>query len=77
MAGPKPADRGKPVRIGEWNDYRILCQSKRIQLWINGSKTVDYTEPDPNIPQVGIIAVQVHGNMLMIARYKNIRIKEL
>ena len=77
LAGPKPADRGKPVRIGEWNDYRILCQGKRIQLWINGSKTVDYTEPDPKIPLEGIIAVQVHGNMLMIARYKNIRIKEL
>ena len=46
-------------------------------MWINGSKTVDYTEPDPNIPLEGIIAVQVHGNMLMIARYKNIRIKEL
>ena len=77
LAGPPPAQRDKPVRKGEWNDYRILCEGKRIQLWINGTKTVDYTEKDPEIPQTGIIALQVHGNQIMEAQYRNIRIKTM
>lgn len=77
LAGPPAAERTKPVKIGQWNDYRIRCEGRRIQLWINNTQTVDYTEPDPDIPQKGIIAVQVHGNLKMKAHYKNIRITEL
>ncbi len=77
LAGPPEDRRADPVRMGEWNDYRIRCQGKRIQLWINGVPTVDYTEEDPEIPQAGIIALQVHGDLIMEASYRNIRIKEL
>ncbi len=77
LAGPPADERAKPVRVNEWNDYRIRCQGKRIQLWINDIQTVDYTEPDPEIPQTGIIALQVHGNLINEAHYRNIRIKEL
>ena len=37
----------------DWNDYTIRCQGQRIQLWINGQQTVDYTEPDDKIEQHG------------------------
>ena len=49
------------VRSDAWNDYRIRCRGRRIELWINGHRTVDYTESDPSIPQHGIIALQIHG----------------
>jgi hypothetical protein len=75
LAGPEQAERGKPVRSGQWNDYRILCQGKRIQLWINGTQTVDYTESDPAIVQRGLIAVQIHGGPPSEAWYKDLRIK--
>ena len=65
------------VRETEWNDYRIRCQGKRIQIWLNGVEMVDYTESDPDIPQAGVIAVQVHGKMAMVAKYRHIRINEL
>ena len=42
----------------DWNTYRILCQGKRIQLWINDFQTVDYTEPDHTIKQSGKIALK-------------------
>ena len=48
-----------------------------MQLWINGTQTVDYTEPDDKIEQKGHIAVQIHGGPASEAWYKDIRIKEL
>ena len=77
LAGPPAEKRSEPVRMNEWNDYRIRCQGARVQLWINGVQTVDYTEADPNIARSGIIGLQVHGGPPMEARYRNIRIKKL
>ncbi|MCC6511784.1 MAG: DUF1080 domain-containing protein [Pirellulaceae bacterium] len=63
--------------LGQWNDYRIRAEGKRIQLWLNGIQTVDYTEADANIEQTGIIAVQIHGNATSVVQYKDISIQEL
>ena len=65
------------LKLGEWNEYRIRCEGRRIQLWINGVQTVDYTEPDETIEQRGFIAVQIHGGGKAEARYKDIVIEEL
>jgi hypothetical protein len=65
----------KPV--GEWNDYRIRAEGSRIQIWLNGVQTVDYTETDAAIATTGIIALQIHGNSTAIVRYKDIAITEL
>ena len=78
LAQPTPevlAQAQKPV--GEWNDYRIRAEGKRIQIWLNGIQTVDYTETEPNIATSGIIAVQIHGNATSIVRYKDLIIDEL
>lgn len=77
LAGLPTEQRATLVRAGDWNHYRIRCEGRRIQLWINDAPSVDYTEQDPAIPQKGIIALQVHGNLTMEARYRNLRIKEL
>ena len=63
--------------VGEWNDYRIRAEGPRIQIWLNGVQTVDYTEQEPGIDRSGIIAVQIHGNATSIVRYKDIKIEEL
>lgn len=65
------------LKQGDWNDYRIRCQGKRIQLWINGLPTVDYTEPDDSLEQSGIIGLQIHGGSPSEAWYKDIMIKPL
>jgi hypothetical protein len=77
LAGPPREQRSQVVRAGEWNDYRIRCQGKRIQLWINGHQTVDYTETDPAVEQTGLIALQIHGGPPTEAWYKNIRIQPI
>ncbi len=63
--------------LGEWNEYRIRAQGQRIQIWLNGLQTVDYTETDESIAKKGIVAVQIHGNATSIVRYKEIAIQEL
>lgn len=77
LAGPPAEKRNDPIRENDWNDYRIRCTGARIQLWINGVQTVDYTESDESIPQTGIIAVQVHSGAPMEAHYREIRLKPL
>jgi sugar phosphate isomerase/epimerase len=77
LAGPPAEDRGKPVKQGEWNRYVIRCQGPRIQLWINGTQTVDYVEKDPAIPRTGILGLQIHGGDPSEAWYKDIEICEL
>ena len=77
LAGPPKEDRNKPVKANDWNEYTIRCEGPRIQLWINGRQTVDYTEPDASIPQTGLIGLQIHGGPPSEAWYKEIRIREL
>ncbi|MDK1021174.1 MAG: DUF1080 domain-containing protein, partial [Candidatus Hydrogenedentes bacterium] len=61
----------------DWNEFVVRCEGPRIQVWLNGTQTVDYTESDPSIPRSGIIAPQIHGGIPSEAYYRNIRIKEL
>jgi len=49
------------LREDGWNSYLIRCTGNRHELYINGIKTADYTEQDPQIPSKGIIAFQLHG----------------
>ncbi len=65
------------VKHDEWNEYKIRCEGARIQLWLNGKQTVDYTEKDEKIDRTGIVALQIHGGAKAKAFYKDIRIEEL
>ena len=60
-----------------WQSYRIRAVGNRIQLWLNGVQTVDYTETDESIWNKGFIALQIHGNMVGTIAYKDIVIKDL
>ena len=77
LAKPSPELQKKIVKADDWNDYVIRCEGPRIQLWLNGSQTIDYKEADATIPQRGIIAVQIHGGPPTEAWYKDISIREL
>ena len=77
LATPDKDVIDKALKKDEWNDYRIRCEGRHIQLWVNGVQTVDYTEPDESIEQNGFIAVQIHGGGKAEAWYKDIVIEEL
>ena len=77
LAGPTEAEQVEIIRPEGWNDYAIRCEGRRIQIWINGRPTVDYTEPDVTLPQTGVIGLQIHGGPASEAWYKAIRIRDL
>jgi HEAT repeat protein len=77
LAKPDKATLKKAVKVNGWNEYVIRCEGKRIQLWLNGIRTVDYREPDPKIPQTGVIGLQIHGGGPSEIWYKDIEIEEL
>lgn len=77
LAKPSDAEMGKPVKKGDWNDYEIRCEGRRLVLKINGVTTVDYTEPDASIPQSGRIGLQVHGGGKTLVSFKDITVEEL
>jgi Domain of Unknown Function (DUF1080) len=77
LAGPKAEDLPKIIKPGDWNEYRIRAEGPHIQLWLNGTKTVDFMEEDPKVEQSGIIGLQVHGGGKTKVLYKDIVIEEL
>jgi hypothetical protein len=77
LQGPDKAKMKALVKAGDWNDYVIRAVGRRIQLWINGSQTVDYTEEDQLVESRGVICPQIHAGPPSEAWYKDITIREL
>ena len=74
---PDAAAVEKALKKGDWNDYEIRCEGRRIRTSINGVAMIDYTEPDEAIPQFGLIGLQVHGGGVTEVSYKEITLEEL
>jgi hypothetical protein len=71
-------DKLRPfIHFGGWNRYEIIAQGRHIVLKLNGIQTVDYTEPDPAIPQTGLICLQVHNGGPMLAWFKDLALTPL
>ncbi|MEB2784279.1 3-keto-disaccharide hydrolase [Algoriphagus persicinus] len=77
LFSPDSAQVGQWIKIDDWNDYKVHTENGRIQLFINGHQTVDYTEKDKSIPQSGLIGLQIHGGGKAQAAFKDIFIEEL
>ena len=77
LTGPPVEQQGKLHNEGDWNEYVIRCEGRRVRLWLNGRNTVDYTELDKTIPQTGVIGVQIHSGAPSESWYKDITIKKL
>lgn len=77
LAKPEKTLLDGVVKFDDWNEYVIRCEGPRIQLHLNGKRTVDYTESDAKIERDGIIAVQIHGGAKAKVYYKNIQLEVL
>lgn len=76
-----------PVNELDWFEMKIRVEGKHIQIWVDGTKTADYHEPEnpqrpKNMiarvlnPKGGFIALQAHDpNSTWF--FKSIKIKEL
>jgi hypothetical protein len=69
-------------RDGEWNQYRVIAEGPRIQVWINGEKITDLWDEEIYMTHPrGFIGLQVHSisedeGPYQVA-WKNIRIRPL
>ena len=77
LAEPDKEMIKKVVKVDGWNSMRVICKGPNIQIFVNGEKTVDYTETDDSIPRHGIIGLQIHSGKPTEAWYRNIRIRQL
>jgi hypothetical protein len=64
------------LKRGDWNEYEIRAEGRRIRTAINGVQAVDYTEPDEKIPQGGRLGLQIHGGGPAEVWFKDITIDE-
>lgn len=64
----------KVYRQGDWNEYEILAQGRRIRLTLNGAVTIDTTDDKA---ATGIIALQLHAGPPMRVEFRNLRIQTL
>lgn len=72
------AERVRVLEVpNEWNRYEVRCLGPRVQLVVNGEKTVDYTETDPAIPLEGLIALQIHGGCKAEIAFRNLTVAGL
>src|SRR5215472_2219132 len=71
------ASVNRVLKRNDWNDYMIRAEGRRVRLWINGVQTVDYTEPEEQRAQWGVIGLQIHGGAMAEASYKEITLEEL
>lgn len=74
------ADKAAVQRLekpNDWNTYEVRCEGNRIQLVLNGERTVDYTEGVADIPQQGLIGLQIHGGCKAEISFRNLRLQEL
>lgn len=60
-----------------WNTFRIHAEGRHIRTWINGVAALDYTEPDPGIPQSGVLGIQVHGEGVTLVEVRNVSLRTL
>jgi catechol 2,3-dioxygenase-like lactoylglutathione lyase family enzyme len=65
------------LKPGAWNDYRIRAQGAHIEIWLNGHKTVDYTESDKSVALHGRFALQIHGGANTKVSYRALEVEAI
>jgi hypothetical protein len=63
------------IKLGDWNEYRIVAKGGHLQHFINGHKTVDVTDETAEGAKKGILALQLHAGPPMHVQFKDIVLK--
>jgi hypothetical protein len=65
------------VKVDDWNVYRIVAKGRNIKTFLNDVPGADFVEADSDIPQVGKIALQVHGDGITRILVRSIKLRVL
>ncbi|MFP4058571.1 MAG: DUF1080 domain-containing protein [Candidatus Brocadiia bacterium] len=83
-----PQELTKDYKPKDWNQYRIVARGNHLVHYLNGVKTVDFTDNQLDDPKAekpnlkrgrleGILALQLHGGGAMWVEFKDIKLKVL
>ena len=72
-----PDELKKLYRSGDWNDLLVRAEGDHIQIWFNGTKTVDYIETAEGIERTGMFGFQMHVGPPSETRYRNLFVRDL
>ena len=68
----------KHFPAGEWHEYYVIVRGNHHQHFIDGHKTVEVFDHDPNGRRLeGLLGVQVHVGPAMKVQFKDWRLKDL
>jgi len=65
------------IKENDWNEYVIRANGPIIQLFINGTETVNYLEKVPSVPYKGRFAIQLHKGGICKIEMKDITLTKL
>ena len=66
------------LKMGDWNELRIVANGNQLQHYVNGVLTADVTDADPAVaPKSGVVALQMHKGEPMTVQFKDIQLKKL
>ena len=68
-----PFDASKIINWNGWNTYEITAIGPTVELFINGVKTIEHTDPSR---AKGVFAFQIHMGLDMETFWKDIRLIE-
>ena len=77
LVEPEPKTIADVLKPNEYNELRIRCVGRKIEVFLNGVQTVDYVEPDPDIADQGVIGLQIHSGPASEAWYRRPRVRKL
>lgn len=64
-------------QIGDWNQMEILAIGSRIRLAVNGKEVADWTDPKPELCELGPIGLQLHSNKVaQEVHFRGLRVSE-
>ena len=70
------AGKDESLKMGAWNQMRIIVKGDRVQTFLNGVPMVDFS--DTKIGEgKGSIALQIHSGGGIKVRWRNIKLKTL
>jgi pimeloyl-ACP methyl ester carboxylesterase/prenyltransferase beta subunit len=67
----------KVLHKDDWNHYNLRVMGDRIDLSLNGARSVQYREAEPTVSRSGLLAVQIHAGGPMEVQFKDAMIQLL
>ena len=62
------------VRVGDWNQFELVAQGRRIGIKLNGVETINQ---EVEKTDAGVLAIQIHMGPPMEVQVRNIKLKVL